>query len=85
MQVLYDEFCEILNKTPFLQNTSRRLLLFYYFTNKIVKNSPRKEKMETASKKNTDTQNKSLVTIYIKSLCPLSIQKFLYFSFLCFP
>ena len=27
-QVFSDEFCEIL-KTPFLQNTSRRLLVFY--------------------------------------------------------
>ena len=27
-QVFYNEFCEIL-KTPFLQNTSRRLRLFY--------------------------------------------------------
>ena len=44
-RVFSDEFCELL-KTTFLQNTSRRLLLFYgkkYFINKIVKNSLRKE------------------------------------------
>ena len=43
IQVFSGEFCEIL-KTPFLQNTSRRLLLFYYFINKIVKDPRRKRK-----------------------------------------
>ena len=55
-----------------------------YFTNKKVQNSLRKEKMETACKKNKDTQNKNLITIYIKSSYRFIIKKFLYFSFLCF-
>ena len=57
-QVFSDEFCEIL-KTLFLQNTSRRLVLFYgekNFIKKIVKNPLRKgKKMETAFKKNNHT------------------------------
>ena len=38
-----------------------------YCINKIVKNYEKRKKMETACKKNIDTQNKSLITIYIKS------------------
>ena len=80
-QVFSDEFYKIL-KTSFLQNTSRRFCSTEkYFTNKIVKNSLRKEKkMETACQK-----NKNLISIYIKSSYPFAIQKLRYFSFLCFP
>ena len=65
-QVFSGEFSEIL-KTTFLQNTSRRLLLFYrkkHFINKIARNSLRKwEKMETACKKNNHkTKTSSLFT-----------------------
>ena len=65
-QVFSSEFCEI-HKTTFLQNTSRRLLLFYrkkHFINKIARNSLRKwEKMETACKKNNHkTKTSSLFT-----------------------
>ena len=85
-QVSSDEFGDIL-KTLSLQNTSRQLLLFYgkkYFVNKIVKNPLRKgEKMET-NKSNHTGKEKNLITIYIKSTYPFTIQKCLYFSFLCF-
>ena len=53
IQVFSDEFCEIL-KTHSLQNnfcSTRKS-----FSNKIVKNFLRKEKMETACKKNKDTR-----------------------------
>ena len=80
-QVFGCGFCEML-KTPLLQNTPRRPLVFYrkkYFINKIVKKPLRKgEKMETACKKN------NLITLYTKSSYPFTIQKCLYFSFLCF-
>ena len=55
-----------------------------YFTNNIVKNSLRKEEMETACKKSKDTHKKNLITIYIKFSYPFIIKKFLYFSFLSF-
>ena len=43
-QVFSGEFCKV-NKTPILQNTSKRVLLFYgkkYFINEIVKNPLKK-------------------------------------------
>ena len=57
------DFCEMF-KTPLLQNTPRRPLLLYrkkYFINKIVKKPLRKrEKMETACKKNNETGKRSM-------------------------
>ena len=57
VQVHSDEFYEIF-MTPFSQNTSRQLLLFYeiIFTSK----SPlkKRKKIETAGKKNNDTRKK---------------------------
>ena len=55
-------------QTPFLQNTSRKQLLFYgkHFTNKIEKNPLTKEKrIETDCKKNNDTQNHYLHQVFI--------------------
>ena len=78
----FDEFCEIL-KTSFFQATVS-ILRKKYYTNKIVKKSLRKEKMETACKKKEDTLNKNLITIYMKSSYPFTMKKFLYFSFLRF-
>ena len=51
-------------QTPFLQNTSRKQLLFYgkHFANKIEKNP---EWMETDCKKNNDTQNHYLHQVFI--------------------
>ena len=64
IQVFSGEFCKIL-KTPFLQNTSRRLLLFYYFISKIVKDPLRKgKKIETACKQTT-TQAKLKLNHYL--------------------
>ena len=59
MQVFSDDFCKI-NKTPFLQYTSRRLLPFYgkYFSTKIVKR--KRKKMETACKETTTYAEKKL-------------------------
>ena len=63
IQVFCSGFCEMF-KTPLLQNTPRRPLLLYrkkYFINKIVKKPLRKrEKMETACKKNNETGKRSM-------------------------
>ena len=61
-----DEFCELL-KTTFLQNTSRRLLLFYgkkYFINIIVKNPLRKGKKWKQLVRKTTTQAKQKLHHY---------------------
>ena len=59
IQVFSDEFFKM-NKTPFLQNTYRRLLLFYGNHNLPLKYSrapcKKKKKMEPACKKNNDTR-----------------------------
>ena len=75
IQVFSDEFGEIF-KTPVLWKTSRWLLLFYEKIFNHSKNSLRKEKMEAACKKNKDTQNKNIATIYIKSSYPFITKKF---------
>ena len=57
-QVFSDEFYEIL-KTTFLQNTSRRLLLFYgkiFYQENRKEPSGKRRKMETGFKKNNDTR-----------------------------
>ena len=64
IQVFSDEFFKI-NKTPFLQNTYRRLLLFYGNHNLPLKYSrapcKNKKEMEPACKKNNDTRWKKLM------------------------
>ena len=56
-----------------------------YFTDKIVKTLWKKKKnVNNLSEKQRHTQNQNLITIYIKSSYPFTIQKCLYFSFLCF-
>ena len=65
-RVFSDEFCELL-KTTFLQNTSRRLLLFYgkkYFINIIVKNPLRKGKKWKQLVRKTTTQAKQKLHHY---------------------
>ena len=57
-----------------------------YFINKMVKNHLRKKKNANSLwEKQRHTHNKNLITIYINSSYHFIIQKFLYFSFLCFP
>ena len=87
-QVLSDEFCEILKKT-FLQNTFRRLLPFY---RKIFYQENRKEPSEKRKKwkqlvRKTTTCGKQKLYHYLHQVFfyLFTIQKFLYFSFLCFP
>ena len=73
-QVFSDEFARYLR-----QNTSRRLLLFYekHFTNKIVKNSLRKnKKMETVCKKNNDTHRTKTWSQIIPHLHMLDLRIF---------
>ena len=50
-----------------------------YYTNEILKNSLRKEKKNGNSlqEKQQHAQNKNLITIYVKSSYPFTIQKFL--------
>ena len=66
-QVFSGQFCKTL-KTPFLQNTSRWLLLFYekkYFTNKIVKNPLRKGKKQKQLVRKTTKQAKEKPNYYL--------------------
>ena len=56
-----------------------------YFTDKIVKTLwKKKKKWKQPVRKTTTHANPNLITIYIKSSYPFTIQKCLYFSFLCF-
>ena len=64
---------------------------YFYFTEKIFYQQNSKEPSEKRDKnrnkleeKQPHRQNKNLITIYIKSSYPFTIQKCLYFSFLCF-
>ena len=63
MQVFFDEFCEIF-KVPFLQDTSRRLLLFYgklfYHEKSKEPSEKRKKRRKLLVKKNNDAHIKKL-------------------------
>ena len=85
-QVFSGELCDIIRTT--LQNTSRRLLLFY--GKKIYQQSSKKpfEKRKKWKQlvRKTMTHAKQKLNRYLhKSSYPFTIQKFLYSSFLCFP
>ena len=69
IQVFSDEFCEIL-KTPFLENTSRQLLLFYgkIFCQKNNK-EPSEKKLNSWHKEKT--LNTSKIYLFLFSLLPM--------------